>query len=190
MENKTEEQVDEKTEEKYSLEEAEKTESVLDKEIEVVKKKYPGVKLFKLEIPYSDGYILRKQSLKDVKEIYNITVVEETKRKDAFEAKWKDTIEKQQALHAKAKAEGVEVDYTLAENQIPPEYVSDSIELEDAIDDLKNYESFKRCILYPYNINEIIDNEELPSGDSIILVDAIMNISGMMQDNRIVLKEV
>lgn len=163
----------------------------LDNEVKELTKKYPGIDLFKLTIPYSSGYILRKQTLKDVRDVTEIVANQSKRLSQEIETKHsKELTEYRAKVKAKTEA-GENIDFNSEEFQLSKEIQSDIAKNEEVMDDLLNYENFKRCILYPYNIKEMIDSENIPSGDAIIIADTITKISGLMVDeDRIVIEEI
>lgn len=125
--------------------------SKLDSE---VKAKFPGRKVFHLFVPYVGNFYVRPQDQTDVKA--------------ALDAANKYINTRLLELGGEAALEG----------KPDEDKTRISREIDLAASDVSNVETLKRCVLYPYDFAEQLENDRLASGLIPLLSDKIMDISG------------
>lgn len=120
--------------------------------------KYPGVRMFSITLPYNGTYVIKAQEMHDMK--YITTEVEKF-------------VEEKIAGHGGRAA--IE-----AMDQQSKEKIYRDIDATAA--DYSNDLLLRRCVLYPYNISEMLDTEEpgkgLPVGAGSLLLERLVDISG------------
>lgn len=128
-------------------------ETAVNAAISDLKKKDPSTKLFRAFIAYNGFYVIRQQTLKDVREVGELT---EKKRREAM------------TQLAGLKDEGERAEFIRKMNE--------------EISDISNVENLKRTVLYPASFASDIDNEKVSPGTLATLVSFVMSVSGWSED--------
>lgn len=124
-----------------------------------VKVKYPGIRLFTITLPYNGTFVLKAQEMHDMKfisgEVEKFVEDELNKKGGRSEIeKISDPTEKERIYK--------EIDASAA--------------------DYSNELLLQRCVLYPYNMKEMLSTEEpgkgLPIGAASLLLERLVDISG------------
>jgi len=122
--------------------------------IDKTQKKYPGVKLFYVDIPYYGVVVYRSQSMKDTREIAAESVIYNEKllvdNGGIDEINKKDDLEKRKLSKL----------------------------LQDQTNDFINIGMLKKCILYPDSFIINIESEDIPYGVIPVLLDVLAESSG------------
>lgn len=124
----------------------------------LVKEKYKGVRMFSITLPYNGTYVIKAQEMSDTRVISDET--EKFVESEFQKYGGRDEVEK---MSEKEK------------NRI---FAS----IDAKTTDLSNDLLLKRCVLYPFNIKEMIDSTEpgknVPIGAASILLERIVDVSG------------
>jgi len=122
--------------------------------VEATKKKYPGVKLFYIDIPYYGVVIYRSQSMKDTREIATESVLLSEK-----------------LIEENGGADNINKMEDLAKRQI-------SKSIQEQTNDFINLSMLKRCVLFPDSFAPAIETENIPYGVIPVLLDVLAESSG------------
>jgi len=121
--------------------------------IEKVRKQYPGMRLFAISHQYGGLYIIKQQTLADVRDA-------STKLKAFVEKKIAEA-GGQKAISAMSEEEQVEL-----QQQINGEYA-----------DYSNEIVLSQCVVYPENFAELLKEGNVPGGIIPFLLEHIMEVS-------------
>lgn len=146
--------------ESTSPEDLEAQRKELDAAIETLKKKYPSTIMFTVRIPYNGTFIVRQQTLNDVREVATI-----------LEKHEKSMYEKVAAIPG-GKDDAAA---NLKRNEIITAMRNES-------SDISNMENLRRCVLYPLNFAASCDEGTIPGGIMASLIGYVMTVSGWSDD--------
>lgn len=153
---------------KESVKESRREEEV-KKAKEFVLKKYPNHSnsAYVVYHKYSDTYIMRKQTLADVGIITKETEAESEKLRQKIKEKYPEWYSNQS-------------NGKVNDNEVLPDGLNKELkDFQDTISDLENMSLLKRTLLYPEDIKEKLDKNDIPSGDVLMLISTSLDISGI-----------
>lgn len=123
-----------------------------------VKERYKGIKMYSITLPYNGTFVIKAQEMSDTRLI-----------SEATEKFMEDEFAKHGGREAIEKMPDTE------KNRIF-NYI------DSKATDISNDLLLKRCVLYPFNIKEMMDSEEpgknIPIGAASILLERIVDVSG------------
>lgn len=122
--------------------------------INLTKEKYPGVKLFYVDIPYYGVIVYRSQTMKDTREIAEESVSYSEK-----------LIEDNGGIDAINKKEDID------QRKIRRD-------IQDKVNDLININMLKKCVLFPETFVTNVETEAVPYGVIPVLLDVLSESSG------------
>jgi hypothetical protein len=122
--------------------------------IDEVRQNNPGVKIFKTKAPYVGLYLFRPQLLSDVKVA--------TEEVDKFVNERIKSLGGQQTVEALPLEERTRI----------------ARETDAEAGDISNLITLKKCVLYPTNFAQTIDDDKVESGVIPMLLEKILEVSG------------
>ena len=118
-----------------------------------LKKKAAGSPMFKVVVPWNGSFIVRQQTLNDVREVS--AILEKHEKAMHAQIAALSTDEEKNELFAAKRAEA---------------------------SDISNLENLRRTVLFPEDFAERCDNGTIPAGIMATLISYVMNISGWADD--------
>ncbi len=153
--------------------------------LEDLKGRYPGEEIYYSFIPFNGYFAYRKQYMSDLEFVENSVMNLTTSLISEFRKKNLDAINATRARLVSEKAKAKNPD-PVTEDEIlrglPEEVRMDYSRIDGAIEDASVLGIIERCVLYPYDIAERIEEKRIATGIPQILTSYIMRISGWVRN--------